>query len=327
MDIGILGIADVQWKGKGNLQTTNGHINYSCAKDAEYRYRGSKEEHQFIPNLCGYTCEDKTEDFYHQLEEALQTMDNRDVTLILGDLNAKVGEGTVNHIVGDYGLGNRNERGQRSDKTGARGWRLTGDLAILVTANDEQALMCRANEALTTVEEWMTDHRPELMTRKAEALILKNPRKRESIIFRVQGTEVKPRKILKYLSIILDTHGTFECHVAAVAKKAEARTAILVQIMPNVRGPTSRKREMMVRGYPSSTKQWKLKNLQVISGMVPIHLMGEKAIESIIIQTDIAKRQERIRESGQYNHDKEIGKRTLHPRSGQRGLSQTSKTG
>ena len=37
----------------------------------------------------------------------------REVNIVMGDLNAKVGEGRSNKIVGDFGLGMRNDRGQR----------------------------------------------------------------------------------------------------------------------------------------------------------------------------------------------------------------------
>lgn len=53
------------------------------------------------------------EAFYQQLDEVLKISKNQDVTIILGDSNATVGEGIVNDCVGKYGLGTRNERGER----------------------------------------------------------------------------------------------------------------------------------------------------------------------------------------------------------------------
>ncbi|XP_012544182.2 transposon TX1 uncharacterized 149 kDa protein [Bombyx mori] len=54
--------------------------------------------------------------FYESLEATLNTISNREITIILGDWNAKIGN-TCNDdlpsIVGNFGLGVRNERGQR----------------------------------------------------------------------------------------------------------------------------------------------------------------------------------------------------------------------
>ncbi|KAF2901854.1 hypothetical protein ILUMI_04329 [Ignelater luminosus] len=115
IDIDTLGISDVQWKGEGDFQTTNEHIYYFSAEDAEHRYRVTsiiKKEIKTKVNvvqlskrivflqlrtqrkninlfqiyaLRGDKCENEIEDLYHQLQEALRTIDNRDVTLLLGD--------------------------------------------------------------------------------------------------------------------------------------------------------------------------------------------------------------------------------------------------
>ncbi|KAF2881344.1 hypothetical protein ILUMI_24831 [Ignelater luminosus] len=127
MDIDILGIADVEWKGHGDLQTTNGHIYYSCAENGKCKYGVAfiiKKIKTKVPNVVqlserilllqlraqrkntnlfqiyaptGNKCQDEIEDFYHQLEEALRNIDNKDVTLILGDLNVKVNDSAVDH--------------------------------------------------------------------------------------------------------------------------------------------------------------------------------------------------------------------------------------
>ncbi|XP_047996924.1 uncharacterized protein LOC125234635 [Leguminivora glycinivorella] len=53
------------------------------------------------------------EEFYRQLEEIIKSIKSQDLVIILGDFNAKVGKGTVGKVVGDFGLGNRNVRGDR----------------------------------------------------------------------------------------------------------------------------------------------------------------------------------------------------------------------
>ncbi|CAH2108374.1 unnamed protein product [Euphydryas editha] len=54
--------------------------------------------------------------FYRLLEDTIKLVPNRDIMILLGDLNAKVGstenEDHLREIVGRYGLGERNERGE-----------------------------------------------------------------------------------------------------------------------------------------------------------------------------------------------------------------------
>ena len=47
------------------------------------------------------------------LQQLMDDTPKKDVILIIGDWNAKVGEGEVRGIVGNFGLGKRNEAGER----------------------------------------------------------------------------------------------------------------------------------------------------------------------------------------------------------------------
>lgn len=57
--------------------------------------------------------ERELETFYSELTELLQKTTKEEITVILGDFNAKVGKGRVEDVCGEYGLGLRNERGDR----------------------------------------------------------------------------------------------------------------------------------------------------------------------------------------------------------------------
>lgn len=51
--------------------------------------------------------------FYDEVKELLKLTKKHDVNIIMGDFNAKIGRGRVEGLVGSYGLGERNERGDR----------------------------------------------------------------------------------------------------------------------------------------------------------------------------------------------------------------------
>ncbi|KAI5751342.1 hypothetical protein M8J77_006574 [Diaphorina citri] len=57
--------------------------------------------------------DEEIESFYEDIKKVLRTTKKHDVTMILGDFNAKVGDIEVDGVTGAFGLGDRNERGDR----------------------------------------------------------------------------------------------------------------------------------------------------------------------------------------------------------------------
>ena len=55
--------------------------------------------------------DDVVESLYQKLKEARSQAKPHDMTTIMGDLNAKIGRGRGGDIVGNFGLEERNERG------------------------------------------------------------------------------------------------------------------------------------------------------------------------------------------------------------------------
>lgn len=51
--------------------------------------------------------------FYDDLNKTLKNLCRGDITLIIGDFNAKIGQGECGEVIGSFGLGERNERGDR----------------------------------------------------------------------------------------------------------------------------------------------------------------------------------------------------------------------
>ena len=57
--------------------------------------------------------DDTIDGFYDQVDEVRRQCKSNEVTIVMGDLNAKVGRGRSGDAVGDFGLGVRNERGDK----------------------------------------------------------------------------------------------------------------------------------------------------------------------------------------------------------------------
>ena len=55
--------------------------------------------------------EEEVEEFYDQLDKARGHCKSQEVIIVMRDLNAKIGKGKEQDIVGEYGLGERNARG------------------------------------------------------------------------------------------------------------------------------------------------------------------------------------------------------------------------
>ena len=139
----IIGISEVRWTGKG--ETSNGDFIWSGEDNTHVRGVGLLLNTKARKALIGYNpissriitarfnaaqfkitvvhayvptsaCSDEEiEAFYNTLEDALATVHRKDILIITGDWNAKVGSDNADwkRIMGSYGYGDRNERGER----------------------------------------------------------------------------------------------------------------------------------------------------------------------------------------------------------------------
>lgn len=119
------------------------------------------------------------------------------------------------------------------------------DLALVVCANGKEALIGRVNGSLRRIAGWMETNKLRLAPEKTEAVILKGKRKRDGIQFAINGALITPKRNIRYLGIYLDDRGSFGEHVIQVTKKAESRLSKISRLMPNIKGPTSNKREVL----------------------------------------------------------------------------------
>lgn len=144
LKIDILGISDVQWPGSGKISSRHGVMYYSGNSEPAHRYGVAiivKEKIcnsvvNFVPfsdriimlqfqtnegkinviQVYAPTAdreENEIEEFYANLEEVLKSTKSNHSTIVMGDFNAKIGQGSVDKCVGEYGLGERNQRGDR----------------------------------------------------------------------------------------------------------------------------------------------------------------------------------------------------------------------
>ncbi|XP_039290728.1 craniofacial development protein 2-like [Nilaparvata lugens] len=135
LSINILGISDVRWPGSGKCGTNNGVFYYSGIDDPNHRYGVGviidKATNASVQSFTPYservmmlqikTCtghlniiqiyaptadleEVEVEEFYAELETIIASTKKSDVTIVMGDFNAKVGKDKVEAHTGGYGL-------------------------------------------------------------------------------------------------------------------------------------------------------------------------------------------------------------------------------
>ncbi|XP_023310320.1 uncharacterized protein LOC108917090 [Anoplophora glabripennis] len=119
------------------------------------------------------------------------------------------------------------------------------DLALVVTAANEDELLYGVNESLRRIKVWIEQHDLELAAQKTEAVIMKGPRKRKHLRFTIGGMEITPCKALRYLGVVIDEGGTFGEHLEKAVNKTEKKSAILARLMPNLGGPRTCKRMVL----------------------------------------------------------------------------------
>uniref|UniRef100_A0A8D8TK36 Craniofacial development protein 2 n=1 Tax=Cacopsylla melanoneura TaxID=428564 RepID=A0A8D8TK36_9HEMI len=146
LKVKILGISEARWKGTGKTVIQDTTIYYSgCPESETSNYYGvaiavdkntSNSVKHFLPlsdrvallqlnaqsrllNIIqvyaptGDKSIEEVEEFYKDVETAMKQTKSRDITIVLGDFNAKVGESLQNECMGRFGLGERNDRGDR----------------------------------------------------------------------------------------------------------------------------------------------------------------------------------------------------------------------
>jgi exonuclease III len=144
----IVGIAEAHWLGTGHFKTSNNNLIYFSGGD-EQTFRGvailitkqlqttimdfsadnnliirlkfkAKPQNMNVIQIYAPTAsstEEEIQEFYNKLEITIQDIPNKEITIMCGDFSAKIGnteqDEYIRNVVGKYGIGRRNERGDR----------------------------------------------------------------------------------------------------------------------------------------------------------------------------------------------------------------------
>lgn len=143
----LLGICEIRWADSGEFKTSTGDtLLYSCKPATQDRSSGvgllmSSSTHRslidwypvshriikarfksYARNVniiqvyapTNVTEKEEKENFYHQLSTTLEKIKKGDLVILMGDLNAKIGNDNTNyeHVMGRHGLGELNENGE-----------------------------------------------------------------------------------------------------------------------------------------------------------------------------------------------------------------------
>jgi len=142
--IQCMGVSEMRWTGRGKYSMARHKIYYS-GNDEPMHWRGvgfivtnqtDTAVRNFVPQSdriailqlyakdvninfiqvyapTAGSSEDEIETFYADLKAVMRFTRREEVTIVMGDFNAKVGAGIVSEVTGQWGLGTRNERGER----------------------------------------------------------------------------------------------------------------------------------------------------------------------------------------------------------------------
>lgn len=119
------------------------------------------------------------------------------------------------------------------------------DMAMVVTAKEEDLLMSTANASLQRVANCLKKKRLKLALEKTEAVLLTKRRMIQPISFKISSTTVQISDAIKYLGVWLDPQLTFAEYVNKVITKAQRTIAALPCLMPNIGGPKTSNRKVI----------------------------------------------------------------------------------
>ncbi|KAL1447598.1 hypothetical protein WDU94_009869 [Cyamophila willieti] len=143
LKIQVLGVSEMRWPGSGHKDVDKHRIYYSGTTNNTSQYGVGmiiqkslvKQVTNFLPlterimllqinarpanvNMIQVYApttdhsEEEVMEFYGQIADIMRSLPKQDLNMLMGDFNAKVGKGKSGKHIGEFGLGERNERGE-----------------------------------------------------------------------------------------------------------------------------------------------------------------------------------------------------------------------
>lgn len=126
------------------------------------------------------------------------------------------------------------------------------DLSVIIEAETAKELRCKTKIVTNEINEEMVPRKLSLEPSKTEACILEGGKKWKKISVRVLDCLIKPSPSIKYLGIWLDKKLGFKNHVFKDCEKATRVHASLIPLLPNIKGPSFKKRKLILTAAYSS---------------------------------------------------------------------------
>lgn len=119
------------------------------------------------------------------------------------------------------------------------------DLAVIITAENEEILEQKALLVLGRIVKWMTETGLTIAPEKSKMVALIGKKKCRPLNIYIAGEKIIEKNNVKYLGVILDKSLKFGAHLEYVAAKAAKTITALSRIMPRVGGPGEQKRRVL----------------------------------------------------------------------------------
>lgn len=126
------------------------------------------------------------------------------------------------------------------------------DLSVIFEASTIPELRAVSEVVSAEINEELGPKRLGLEPDKTEACLLGGGKRWSRASFRVLGCLIRPSLSIKYLGFWIDKNLSFKNHVIKACEKAKKVHCSLLPLLPNIRGPTFKKRKLILNAVFSS---------------------------------------------------------------------------
>lgn len=121
------------------------------------------------------------------------------------------------------------------------------DVAVVVTAKFKDEVEFIATEAVSIIQRWMDSMGLELAAHKTEIVLVSSRKRRECASVKIKDTVIESKRAVRYLGVMIDDRLNFKDHIEFMVDKATSKFAAISRMMPNIGGPRSSKRLLLVK--------------------------------------------------------------------------------